>query len=77
MHSGTGEILMTKSKAHIAGTAGLGILSVAGVLLAESAAAQEATGATIEEIIVTASRREETLQNAAVAVTVLDVGAAF
>ncbi len=66
---------MSKSNVRIAGTVGLGILSATGVLLAESAAAQETTGAAIEEITVTASRREETLQNAAVAVTVLDVGA--
>lgn len=48
-------------------------MAATGLFLADSAAAQQSTGAELEEIIVTASRREETLQNAAVAVTVLDV----
>ncbi len=51
------------------------MLLAAAVLFTESAEAQEATGAELEEIIVTASRREETLQNAALAVSVVDVGA--
>jgi iron complex outermembrane recepter protein len=70
---------MTRSKAHIHSSVGLGILLATGTFLGESAEAQQeaqqTTGAQLEEIIVTASRREETLQNAAVAVTVLDVGA--
>lgn len=65
---------MTRSKAHIASNVGFGILLATGLLLGGPAEAQQTTGAQLEEIIVTASRREETLQNAAVAVTVLDVG---
>ncbi len=45
-----------------------------GIALGPTAAAQEDADTVLEEIIVTASRREEALQNVAIAVTVLDVG---
>ncbi|HEX5787121.1 MAG TPA: TonB-dependent receptor [Woeseiaceae bacterium] len=65
---------MSKSNAHIALTIGLGVLSTAVPLVPASVAAQQQGDTVLEEITVTASRREESLQDAAVAVTVLDVG---
>lgn len=65
---------MRTLKAFIATAIGSGFVLIGNVTLAPPAFAQENADTELEEIIVTASRREEALQNVALAVTVLDVG---
>jgi outer membrane receptor protein involved in Fe transport len=62
---------MNNLKGHLAATVGL---TLAGAAFGPKAAAQDEAAVQLEEIVVTASRREEALQNVALAVTVLDVG---
>lgn len=66
-------ITMRKLQAIIISAIGSGFVLFGGIALVPSASAQDDAGMELEEIIVTASRREETLQNAALAVTVVDV----
>ena len=61
---------MNYSKGHLAATISL---ILAGAALGPEAAAQDEAVIQLEEIIVTASRREEALQDVALAVSVLDV----
>lgn len=65
---------MRKLQVFIAWAIGSGFVLVGGIAFAPSAAAQGDADMELEEIIVTASRRDERLQNVAIAVTVLDVG---
>jgi iron complex outermembrane recepter protein len=62
-------------KGHLSATTGLTLgLTLAGASFGPNAAAQDEAAVQLEEIVVTASRREEALQNVALSVTVLDVG---
>jgi len=65
---------MHKSSGFIAATIFSGFALVSGITHSPAASAQDEVGTVLEEIIVTASRREEALQEVALAVTVLDVG---
>jgi len=65
---------MHKSTGHLVTAIGSVLAMAAGVSFAPPASAQEESDTAIEEVIVTASRREEALQDVAVAVSVVDVG---
>jgi iron complex outermembrane receptor protein len=65
---------MHKSTLQFAATAGLCAALTAGLFHSPQAIAQEQAEGALEEVYVTASRREEALQDVAVAVSVVDVG---
>jgi len=67
-------MLVHKSTRNIASSVALLISAAGSLYLSAPLAAQEEAEGALEEVIVTASRREEALQDVAVAVSVVDVG---
>lgn len=64
---------MQKSAIHLISTLGLAAAVLTGAAYSPEVLAQEETDSTLEEVIVTASRREEKLQDVALSVAVVDV----